>query len=81
MLKINILCERILKGLLRSLRYSLTSYLLPLTSLIIIGCSTQKNTSGSRWWHSFNARYNIYYNGKEVQSHFSFIFGRNEIVD
>lgn len=27
------------------------------------GCSTQKNTAGSRWWHSFNARYNTYYNG------------------
>ena len=67
MLKINILCERILKGLLRPLRYSLTSYLLPLTSLLIIaGCSTQKNTSGTRWWHAFNARYNIYYNGKEA---------------
>lgn len=31
--------------------------------LLIAGCSTQKNTSGSRWWHSFNARYNTYYNG------------------
>lgn len=26
-------------------------------------CSTQKNTARSRWWHSFNARYNTYYNG------------------
>ena len=52
---------------MRPLRYSLTSYLLPLTSLLIIaGCSTQKNTSGTRWWHAFNARYNIYYNGKEA---------------
>lgn len=31
--------------------------------LVIASCSTQKNTSGSRWWHSFNARYNTYYNG------------------
>lgn len=31
--------------------------------MTILGCSTQKNTSGSRWWHSFNARYNTYYNG------------------
>jgi tetratricopeptide (TPR) repeat protein len=30
---------------------------------IINACSTQKNTSASRWWHSFNARYNTYYNG------------------
>lgn len=27
------------------------------------GCSTAKNTSRSRWWHAFNARYNTYYNG------------------
>lgn len=27
------------------------------------GCSTKKNTSSTRWWHSFNARYNTYYNG------------------
>ena len=26
-------------------------------------CSTHKNTSRSRWWHSFTARYNTYYNG------------------
>lgn len=26
-------------------------------------CSTQKNTSASRWWHGFKARYNTYYNG------------------
>ncbi|MFQ7112744.1 tetratricopeptide repeat protein, partial [Hallella bergensis] len=33
-------------------------------SLFIAGCSTEKNTAKSRWWHSFNARYNTYYNGK-----------------
>ncbi|MBO5427376.1 MAG: hypothetical protein J5996_02985, partial [Prevotella sp.] len=30
------------------------------------GCSTQKNTSASRWWHSFNARYNTYFNGSQA---------------
>lgn len=30
---------------------------------MVVACSTQKNTAGSRWWHSFNARYNTYYNG------------------
>ena len=30
---------------------------------MLIGCSTQKNTAKSRWWHSFTARYNTYYNG------------------
>ena len=32
--------------------------------LIISGCSTQKNTAQSRWWHSFMTKYNTYYNGK-----------------
>ena len=32
-------------------------------SVIFNSCSTKKNTAGSRWWHSFNANYNTYYNG------------------
>ena len=32
----------------------------------VVGCSTQKNTSQSRWWHSFNAKYNTYYNGAQA---------------
>lgn len=32
-------------------------------TICIVSCSTQKNTAKSRWWHSFNARYNTYYNG------------------
>ncbi len=31
--------------------------------LTTVGCSTQKNTAKTRWWHAFNARYNTYYNG------------------
>lgn len=34
-----------------------------MAALVFTACSTQKNTSASRWWHSFNARYNTYYNG------------------
>lgn len=30
---------------------------------LLASCSTEKNTSRSRWWHSFNARYNTYYIG------------------
>ena len=37
------------------------------------GCSTQKNTAKSRWWHSFNARYNTYYNASQA-----FIEGNQE---
>lgn len=37
--------------------------LLLLAATILVGCSTQKNTAKTRWWHSFTARYNTYYNG------------------
>lgn len=33
------------------------------TVLLMVGCSTEKNTAKSRWWQSFNTRYNVYYNG------------------
>lgn len=42
-------------------------HIIPVFVVIVImaavGCSTEKNTAQSRWWHSFNARYNTYYNG------------------
>ena len=31
--------------------------------ILLAGCSVKKNTSQSRFWHSFTARYNTYYNG------------------
>ena len=31
--------------------------------LLLPACSTKKNTAGSRFWHSFNARFNTYFNG------------------
>ncbi len=34
--------------------------------LVVAGCSTHKNTSRTRWWHAFNARYNTYYNGSQA---------------
>ena len=37
--------------------------LLAAVLLAVTGCSTQKNTAKTRWWHSFKARYNTYYNG------------------
>ena len=30
---------------------------------VIAGCSSSKNTAGTRWWKAFNAHYNTYYNG------------------
>ena len=34
--------------------------------LMVVGCSTKNNTSKSRFWHSFTARYNTYYNGSQA---------------
>ena len=46
----------------------LTVAVLLLTSsiLLLTGCSTKKNTANTRWWHSFNARYNTYFNGSQA---------------
>ena len=35
-------------------------------TIALVSCSTQKNTAQSRWWHSFNARYNTYFNGSQA---------------
>ena len=40
--------------------------LLVVLAIIIVGCSTKKNTAQTRWWHSFNAKYNTYYNGAQA---------------
>ena len=42
------------------------SALLAIIFLTIVSCSTNKNTSQSRWWHAFNARYNTYFNGAQA---------------
>ena len=34
--------------------------------MMAAGCSTKKNTANTRWWHSFTARYNTYYNGSQA---------------
>ena len=34
--------------------------------LVLTACSTKKNTPQSRWWQSFNARYNTYFNGQQA---------------
>ena len=34
--------------------------------LLIAGCSTKKNTPQSRFWQSFTARYNTYFNGSQA---------------
>jgi tetratricopeptide (TPR) repeat protein len=37
-----------------------------LIGLLLTACSTKKNTSQSRFWQSFTARYNTYYNGSQA---------------
>lgn len=34
--------------------------------LIAAGCSTRKNTSGTRFYHAMTTRYNVYHNGQEA---------------
>ena len=35
-----------------------------LIACVSFSCSTKKNTAGSRFWHAFNTRYNVYYHGE-----------------
>ena len=44
----------------------MATLLIVLISLALSGCSTKKNTASTRWWHSFNARYNTYFNGNQA---------------
>ena len=37
-----------------------------LIALLLVSCSAKKNTAKSRWWQSFTARYNTYYNGSQA---------------
>ncbi len=41
-------------------------FIIVATTLLAAGCSTKKNTSQTRMWHSFTARYNTYYNGSQA---------------
>ncbi len=34
--------------------------------VLLTSCSTKKNTANTRFWHSFNARYNTYFNGSQA---------------
>lgn len=40
-------------------------YIISLFAILLLwSCSTKKNTKGSRFYHAFTSRYNIYFNGK-----------------
>ncbi len=34
--------------------------------ILIVSCTSSKNTANTRWYHSFNTRYNVYFNGNEA---------------
>ena len=46
---------------------TLKSWVVLMAALAILaGCSTKNNTAKTRWWHSFTARYNTYFNGSQA---------------
>lgn len=40
--------------------------LLAVLVVVLVGCSSGKNTATTRWWQAFNTRYNVYYNGAQA---------------
>lgn len=34
--------------------------------MLVAGCSTRKNTAGTRFYHALTTRYNVYFNGNEA---------------
>ena len=42
------------------------SALLIVLCAVLVGCSTRKNTKGSRFYHALTTRYNVYFNGNEA---------------
>lgn len=50
----------------RQLPYSFFTACVVVLCMTMCGCSTKKNTAGTRFWHSFTARYNTYFNGNEA---------------
>jgi tetratricopeptide (TPR) repeat protein len=66
--KLHCLMEEVEKRKTKTKRSS--SVPLLLLSLVLLSllpsCSTKNNTAKSRWWHSFNARYNTYFNGQQA---------------
>jgi tetratricopeptide (TPR) repeat protein len=55
------------------MRRFIVNILLLAVVLLTAGCSTQKNTARTRFWQSFTAKYNTFYNGKTA-----FLDGRLE---
>ena len=48
------------------MRRYVVNILLVAILLLMVACSAHKNTARSRFWQSFTAKYNTYYNGKQA---------------
>ncbi len=48
------------------MRKTLYIFYIVAIGLLIVACSTRKNTARTRAWHSFSAKYNTFYNGKQA---------------
>ncbi len=48
----------------KSRLYTISIILLLLVAFV--SCTSTKNTAGTRWYHAFNTRFNIYFNGNEA---------------
>ena len=46
--------------------YAAANVLLLLLTVLSTGCSTRKNTAGTRFYHAMTTRYNVYHNGQEA---------------
>ncbi len=46
--------------------YAAANVLLLLLTVLSAGCSTRKNTAGTRFYHAMTTRYNVYHNGQEA---------------
>ncbi len=43
-----------------------TAIILTSAWILIAGCSTRRNTAGTRFYHALTTRYNVYFNGQEA---------------
>ena len=50
----------------RSVVYFLSCIVMLTTVILLSSCSNAKNTAQTRWWQSFNTRYNVYYNASQA---------------
>ena len=49
-----------------SVKKKLCSAIALVVVLFLTSCASQKNTASTRWWKSFKARYNTYFNGHQA---------------